>query len=362
MVVFFTMKILQVCPYTYGLGIGGVAEYVQNISERLAERHQVTVYSTDATGRLPRDAVVNGVRVMRFRRFAPGRAYFMSWDMLLRLKKSEFDVVHGHAYHALPLHFSRLAKCRRFIVSAHFHGVGSSRFRDCLIKLLKPVGERTLKKADRIIAVSDYEKNLLRQFRIDPDRIVTIPCGVDFAEFSNLMRQKRSIKSVLYVGSLEGYKGTERLVEALPWLDDEVILEIVGKGPMRKFLEKRAIELNVLERVKFYYNLPRTELLQKYVDADVLVLLSKYEAYSMVVAEALVAGVPCIVAKTSALKEWIDNRNCFGIQSSANVAKLADLINNVLERNSRVDWREIKIGKIQDWNDVVEKLQSVYAA
>lgn len=357
------MRILQVYmgPYLPDRG-GGVSVYVRNISERLAKRHDVTVFATNPGG-LPRFEMVNGVKVERFRRLAPGRAYFFSLDMLLRLKRAQFDVVHGHCYHAFPMHFSALAKCKRFVVSTHFHGVGHSAFRNSLIRLFKPFGARTIRKADRIVAVSEYEKFLLvRQFRVDPTKVVVIPCGVDFREFKGLKRRRRGFRSILYVGNLVNYKGVGFLVEVLPLLPKDVILEIVGRGPLKPFLVKRAKELGVSGRVRFYQDLPRRELLQMFVDADVFVLLSRYEAYSMAVAEALVAGTPCIVANTSALSEWIDNKICFGINYPIRLNELATTIYRVLNSKTRSNFllsRRIS-SRILDWNNIVKLLEKLY--
>lgn len=120
------MEILQVFPHTYAETVkgGGILEYVRNISERLARDHDVTVYATNAGKDFRRFEVINGVKVERFKRWAPNRAYFFSSDMFLRLRKAKFDVVHGHCYQAFPMHFSVLAKRKKLVVSAHFHGVG----------------------------------------------------------------------------------------------------------------------------------------------------------------------------------------------------------------------------------------------
>jgi glycosyltransferase involved in cell wall biosynthesis len=151
------------------------------------------------------------------------------------------------------------------------------------------------------------------------------------------------------------------LVEVLPKLADDVVLEIVGTGPIKPFLEKRAMELKVYDRVRFYENLPRRELLQKFADADVFVLLSRYEAYSLVVAEALTAGTPCIVANTSALSEWIDNETCFGISVPVSIGKLANIINYVLDNDmDRGAFRKWMGTKILDWNDVSNMLEKIY--
>jgi glycosyltransferase involved in cell wall biosynthesis len=160
---------------------------------------------------------------------------------------------------------------------------------------------------------------------------------------------------------LNSFKGSQYLVEVLPKLAKNVILEIVGSGPLRPYLEKRARELKVHDRVKFYHNLSRRELLQKYADADVFVLLSKYEAYSIVVAEALAAGTPCIVANNSALSEWVDDETCFGVDSPVSINKLANMINHVLDNS--VDRKAMKKwirAKILDWNEVAKRVENVY--
>jgi len=357
------MEILQVFPHSYTETIrgGGIFEYVRNISERLAKKHDVTVCATNPGRDFPRCEVINGVRVERFRRLAPSRAYFLSFEMLLRLRKAEFDVVHGHCYQAFPMHFSALTKRKKLVVSPHFHGVGHSSFRNSLIRLFRPFGERTLKVADKVIAVSEYEKSLLcSQFRLDPSKVVAIPCGVDFREFEGLKKRKHGFRSVLYVGRLHDYKGVQFLVEVLPKLDDNVVLDIVGKGVLRPILEKRARELDVLGRVRFCQDLSRGELLQKFVDADVFVLPSRYEAYSMAVAESLAAGTPCIVTDASALTEWIDGKHCFGIEYPIDIGALAQLINEVAKRKERIKRTKLKTEKIKDWKDIVEELERIY--
>jgi glycosyltransferase involved in cell wall biosynthesis len=196
---------------------------------------------------------------------------------------------------------------------------------------------------------------------VDYNKIVLIPNGVDLGSFSNIQRQNHGFKSVIYVGCLRVYKGVHYLVEVLPKLEKNVVLEIVGDGPLKPYLKKRAKELNIYERVKFYKNLERLELLQKYIDADVLVLLSTHEAYSLVVAEALTAGTPCIVANASALSEWIDEETCFGIDFPISINALAKLIRKVISigeiKQKTGKWLYTKI---LDWDEVVQRLEKLY--
>lgn len=357
------MDILQICPGAYQAGRGGISEHVKNVAERLARRHDVTVYATNPHRSLPWHETVNRVSVERFRRFAPSGSYFFSAGMLTRFRTARFDVVHSHGYHAFPMHFSTLTNCKKLVVSTHFHGAGHSVFRDCLFRLSKPIGRITLSRTDRIVAVSEFEKRLLYDFFVlDLNKVVVIPNGLDLSEFAGLQRRQQGFKSILYVGRLYSYKGAQYLVEVLPRLEDGVVLEIVGKGPLKAALQVRAKELGVYDRVLFFEDLPRNELLQKYKDADVFVLLSEHEAYSLAVAEALVAGTPCIVANTSALSEWVDNESCFGVEVPVRLDKLAKQIEKVLDRRVKREVVQSWIGtKILDWNDVVSRLETVYA-
>jgi glycosyltransferase involved in cell wall biosynthesis len=147
----------------------------------------------------------------------------------------------------------------------------------------------------------------------------------------------------------------------LPKLADDVVLEIVGTGPIKPFLEKRARELKVYDRVKFYENLPRRELLQKFADADAFVLLSRFEAYSLVVAEALAAETPCVVAKTSALTEWVDNKTCYGMDYPISLKQLAEKLNFAMrDRTDRQAFRKWNDAKMLDWNQITKRLEEIY--
>jgi glycosyltransferase involved in cell wall biosynthesis len=68
------MKILQVCP-RYPPDIGGVEEHVRNISERLARKYDVTVFTTDPTGKFQKKAIINSVKIRRFKSWAPSESY-----------------------------------------------------------------------------------------------------------------------------------------------------------------------------------------------------------------------------------------------------------------------------------------------
>jgi glycosyltransferase involved in cell wall biosynthesis len=356
------MKIAQLCP-RYHPYIGGVETHVKEISERLVKKHfEVEVLTTDSSGKLPKEEIINCVKVRRFKSWAPNENYHISEELrkYLMRNSNDYDIIHAHSYHDFPAFYAAEAKREnKFIFAPHYHGTGHTFLRSLLHIPYKFLGKKIFEKADKIICVSNFEKSLiLRNFKVDVKKVVVIPNGLNLQEFRDLKKQVRNYKIILYVGRLERYKGVHYLIEVLPKLDDYIVLEIVGKGPFKRYLVKLAKKLKVENRVRFFQDLPRSRLLQKYADADLFVLLSKHEAYAISVAEALASGTPCIVSNTSALQEWIDNENCFGVSYPINFNKLASLINNIIGKNIAI--KNILESKLLDWNEVTEKLVKLY--
>lgn len=347
------MRILHVCNDYYP-ALGGIGVYVSNLCERLAGEHNVTVFSADCSVILPREEKRNGVLVRRFPSFSPGNAYYFSFEMLRELRKSRFDIIHGHNYHAFPLFFSKYARKGEFIVSPHYHRHGTTTFRDMLIRLYKPVGRTVFRDADKVIAASNYEKGLLTEdFEIDPDKVTVIPHGVNLADFRGLKKEVHDHKTILCVARLERFKGVQHIIQALPLLDEGIRLEIVGEGKYKRELMRLAAELGVEQRIDFYQPLYGKELLARYASADLFVLLSEHENFGMVVAEARAAQLPCIVASKSALAEWVDNDSCFGIERPEYSNDLASLVQKVI-------CVKVDDFKIRTWEEAVAETVSVY--
>lgn len=351
------MRVAQVCPRYYPY-IGGVETHVKEVSERLVERGlEVDILTTDSSRKLPKEEIINNVKVKRFKSWAPSEAYHFSRDLRMYLTKNSdsFDIVHAHSYHAFPALYAAQSKDKnKLVFTPHYHGTGHTFFRKLLHIPYKSLGKKIFEKADRIACVSNYERNLvMKHFKVNEKKVVVIPNGITLKEFEGLKKRSKDYRAILCVGRLEKYKGVQYLVKTLPKLDHDIILEIVGKGPYKKNLTKLAKKLNMESRVRFFHDLSRNELLQKYACADIFVLLSEHEAYGITVAEALCARTPCIVANASALEEWIDDVNCFGIDYPINLNELGNLINNVIGK-------DIKKLKIPNWNETTDKLISLY--
>jgi glycosyltransferase involved in cell wall biosynthesis len=350
------MRILQVCP-RYRPCVGGIEEHVRNLSERLSKTNEITVATTDPVGTLPKEAIINDVHVLRFRSLAPKDAYYISLPLkkYLKANSANFDIIHAHSYHAFPaLYVAEVTTARNFVFTPHYHGSGHTLFRKLLHFPYKMLGKHIFERARKVICVSKSEKNLIvSDFKIPQEKTVIIPNGINSSEFAHMDKDEKDHKIILCVGRLEKYKGIQYLIKALPFLDSDIMLEIVGVGPYEFKLTSLAKSLGVRSRVTFFSNLSRASLLQKFANAGLFALLSEHESYGLCVAEALAMKTPCIVANTSALKEWIDNENCFGVNIPINLAELVSMVEKVLGKNI--------IGiKSWDWNNAVTALNQVY--
>ena len=352
------MKIVQVCPRYYP-DIGGVETHVKEISERLVKRgFEVEVVCTDPTGKHPKEEIINGIKVRRFRSIAPYDAYFFAPQIYFYLKKAKYDVIHAHSYHALPAFFAALAKNdRKFVFASHYHGRGHTGLRNIMHVPYKFFGSRIFKKADRVICVSRYEKELIKEnFGLLDEKLVCVPNGINLEEFG-IKGGVKNKKTILYVGRLERYKGVQYIIEALPYLENYMLV-IIGKGPYEGELRKLAFSIDVNSRIEWLKDLSREELLEQYKSAGVFVFLSSFEAFGITVAEALASGTPCIVAERGALKEFIDEKICFGFRTPENVNELAEKIVDVSE--SEIKFLDLPTDKIKSWDEVVDEYEKIY--
>ena len=352
------LKIAEICA-RYHPYIGGIDTHVKEISERFVKAgHDVEVVTTKQTNTLPKHEHVNGVKVTRLGTFAPNDAYYLSPQIYSYLKTQKYDIIHAHGYNTLPaLTAAFAAKDTKFVFTPHYHSVGHTTFRKLLHVPYTFLGNYIFSKANKIVCVSKYEKQLLEKtFTID-NKIVIIPNGVNKKDFERFKDDKkdrtRKEKVLLYVGRLEEYKGVQYIIENLSEVQDS-ILRVVGKGNYAKTLSDLATSLKIDNRIEWYQNLSSRELANFYADADVSIMLSSQEAFGIVTAESLLAGTPCLVANGSALEEFVDGKTCIGIDLPIKKDEFKTSVDKLLLCEDRYQ------GKIFDWDEVTNELIDLF--
>jgi glycosyltransferase involved in cell wall biosynthesis len=350
------MKIAQVC-HRYHPHIGGVERHVQEIAERLAERHEVDVISADLSRGLHRIEEINGVKVTRFRSFSPGDAYFIAPQIYNYIKTSEFDTIHAHNYHALPALFASFgSRDKKFVFNPHYHGVGSTPFRDLLNRPYKKIGSKIFDRSDRIICDCDYEKRLVENNFGNKYDIEIIPSGVDLTKIRDVKPLELDEKFMLYLGRLDRYKNVQYAIRSMAYLPEDFHFYIGGTGDYLGELKRLIARLDLSGRVKLLGFVPEEDKYRWMKACDVFVNLSGVEAFGITVLEALAAGAPAVVNAEGGLSEFAEKFD--GVISvrpeSISARELAEAIESSIGKDINDDLDGY------DWRRIVKNIENIY--
>jgi glycosyltransferase involved in cell wall biosynthesis len=165
----------------------------------------------------------------------------------------------------------------------------------------------SLRRADLVCPVSEYLRGRIEAQGIHA-RFRVVPNPVDTELFAPRAPGPRSGPArIVAVAALQPAKGIAQLIEALAGLGHkDFALALIGDGPARAEYEKLAREAGVAERVAFRGQLPKPAVAALMREADFLVLPSLGETFSVVVAEALVCGLPVVATRVGGVPELVD--------------------------------------------------------
>lgn len=198
-----------------------------------------------------------------------------------------------------------------------------STYRNWLERWVDTVAMRGLRRADHLIAVSDYTKQtIVASLGIGPEHITVIYEPVDHDRFRprpvpDAFYQKyglsRAAHYVLYVGSNDPRKNLPVLIRAVACLRgiDESLnarLLLVGSWPFaseQQELLKLITQLGVEPDVLHIADVSDDDLVLFSNVATLTVLISEAEGFGLPVLEAMACGTPVIVSSRGALREVV---------------------------------------------------------
>ncbi len=180
---------------------------------------------------------------------------------------------------------------------------------------------KEMKKADRIITVSNFSKNeIVNHVGYPEAKIAVIYHGVDYERFKPAPRDEKLMskyelpvdkKLILYVGSEHPRKNVPTLIKAfskLKKVNEGVKLVKVGNPAWKNEREKllRLIyELGLESEVLFLNYVPEEDLPKLYNAADLFVLPSLYEGFGVPLLEAMASGTPVVASNSSSIPELV---------------------------------------------------------
>lgn len=228
-----------------------------------------------------------------------------------------------------------------------------------------------LRRAAHIITVAENLRSFAIEEGVAPERITTIPNGIDTSIFhprnSAEMRRRHGLPSdrqlILSAGELIEAKGHHLVIQALKSLVDRgrnVELLIVGStargGPrFEQRLHQCVSELGLGNNVRFIGWTERNGLAELLSAADVFCLASFTEGWPNVVNEALACGVPVVASSVGGVKAMLASQE-YGFTVPP---RDTDALTAALERALNKDWNRSAIsarGRSRTWDDVAREV------
>ncbi|MDH5230957.1 MAG: glycosyltransferase family 4 protein [Gammaproteobacteria bacterium] len=172
--------------------------------------------------------------------------------------------------------------------------------------------------ANLVIANSKFTKCSYEKAGLDVSKVSVIPlgCSPTVAEhhIRTSSRNKAPLK-ILWAGSFSVRKGAHYLLDAWrKWGHGE--LTVLG----RQLLPKNLLR-NLSETIQFHATIPKDQLSEKYLAADVLIFPTLCDGFGMVVSEALAHGLPVITTTRAGAADLIQHKhNGYIIESGSSDA------------------------------------------
>lgn len=167
---------------------------------------------------------------------------------------------------------------------------------------------RVSRKLEEIITVSgNSAADIASDFGVDPDRIVTIPLGVDTDRFHG-GREREPGRLVCVASADQPLKGVPVLLRALARIREEhpgVRLTLVSKLKRKGEAARLLDSLGLRDAVDLVSGVDDDELADLVGTAEIAVVPSMYEGFSLPAVEAMSSGCALVATDAGALPEVV---------------------------------------------------------
>jgi len=254
------------------------------------------------------------------------------------------------------------------VITAHGYDVYELPFRS--EKWLEKV-KYSLDNSNHIITVSRSNyKILTEKLGVRKEKITIIPNGFDSKIFKEIPQQQArkelsihsNRKVLLTVGNLIEIKGHKYLIRALKRVvevEKDILLVIVGSGPLEESLKKLVRKLNLQNNVWLVGAKPHSEIPIWMNAADLFVLPSLSEGNPTVMFEALGVGLPFMGTAVGGVPEIITSEDYGLLCPPADPECLAEKILMALEK----EWDRERIreyAKRFTWENIAKEIIDLY--
>lgn len=304
---------------------------------------------------------------VRFRRL-PGKSlpHLLHLGSALRglrhvLTRFRPDLVHGHFYDAAAA-TSLLARRLGvpFVLTEHSSLIATR----SLSRLERRAAARAFRRAGRVMPVSRMLRSALESYGL-AGRYEIVPNVVDLARFSPASRSPGPVKRLVAVTRMTPVKGVPDLLEALKLLlarRGDWQCDLIGGGERGGEYRALASRLGLDGHAVFHGELQRPQVAERLKAADLFVLASRIETFSVATIEAMACGLP-VVATACGGPEELVAPEAGVIVPAQDPAALAEAIDHTLGRLESFDAGAIARGVAGRFGPdaVGARLREIYA-
>jgi glycosyltransferase involved in cell wall biosynthesis len=356
------IRVLMVAARFYP-DLGGTETAIYEITRRMALRGDLdlTILTTDRLGTRSTTEEFEGFSVLRCRSYPRNRDYYFAPAIYRQVRYGDYDIIHCQGIHtAVPVLAMIAARRRRvpYVVTLHTGGHSSDfrhRIRHTQWRALGPL----LRGAAIIVAVSRFERQLFEEVcSIDATRFRIVHNGGDLPRS---MQPTEIIPGrIVSSGRLERYKGHQRVIEALPIVQQSIpdaTLHILGSGPYERQLRSLINTLGLEKSVTIEYIAPddRERMAVSLSQAAVVTALSEYEAHPVAIMEALTLGIPTVGLDTAGIGDLVEDGLVKGVPGDASPTMIARVLIAALE-----DQRVSSSARLPTWDSAAVDLAHIY--
>jgi glycosyltransferase involved in cell wall biosynthesis len=219
--------------------------------------------------------------------------------------------------------------------------------------------------ADQVIVPSSGSLELMKSLGLPEERVTITPyvvdndwwlassAKVDRLATRNAWGVKPDEAVVLFCAKLQPWKRPLDLLRAFAKAGaDRSILIFAGEGPLRGELEAEAGALGLADRVRFRGFVNQTQLPAIYTAADLMVLPSVYDAFGVVVNEAMLCGCPVVASDhVGAARDLIGHAKTGFVYPCGDVDALAGVLRHALgDRNKLSELARAARVRMETWS------------
>lgn len=167
------------------------------------------------------------------------------------------------------------------------------------------------KNVDKVVCVSNAQRQVFLEAGADPSNTVTIHNGVDLDIFKANGAENRDLKKLVFAGALIQDKGIQVLIPVFARLRakfPDVTLDVYGSASLwgrEAMFDERQVEQNI-PGIKFHGKVPQDVISEAFQGAGICVIPSIwFDPFPLTALEAQVTGCPAVAFDVGGLREGI---------------------------------------------------------